>query len=137
MAGRSGPRAAVVTFAALAAASCHGAKNYEQASYSKQGSGYLIELKGRRYLAAHDPLSAIRGRTYEETYQIEVPRIDGRIDGSEIPVSPGRLKYSGSIEIVQGRMTVRLAYRNTDDTRRDPLSWNGTYALAPKGAPSK
>jgi hypothetical protein len=127
---------AVVALSVVSTASCSGAKNYEQAYFSKHGSGYLVELKGKRYLLAHDPVSAILGKTSEETYEIEIPRIDGTIDGSEIRVEPGSHKFNGSILIYQNRMTVNLALPNTDAKRPDPLSWNGRYRLSPKVPPS-
>ena len=85
-------RIAVVALSVASTTSCSGAKNYEQAYFSKHGSGYLVELKGKRYLLAHDPVSAILGKTSEETYEIEIPRIDGTIDGSEIRVERGSYK---------------------------------------------
>lgn len=124
--------AASIALTACVAAGCSGAKNDEQAYYTPQGPGYVIELRGRRYFLAHDPLSALRRKTYEATYQLVVPRIEGTIDGSEIPRRPGYLRYSGTIEIAGGRMTIKLAYRNDDDTRLDPFTWNGTYRLRPK-----
>ena len=129
-------RIAVVALSVASTTSCSGTKNYEQAYFSKHGSGYLVELKGKRYLLAHDPVSAILGKTSEETYEIEIPRIDGTIDGSEIRVERGSYKYSGSIVISQNRMTVNLARPNTDAKRLDPLSWNGRYRLSPKVPPS-
>jgi hypothetical protein len=129
-------RIAVVALSVASTTSCSGTKNYEQAYFSKHGSGYLVELKGKRHLLAHDPVSAILGNTSEETYEIEIPRIDGTIDGSEIRVERGSYKYSGSIVISQNRMTVNLARPNTDAKRLDPLSWNGRYRLNPKVPPS-
>jgi len=57
---------------------------------------------------AHDPVSAIRGRTYEETLTIELPRIEGVIDGAEIPVRSGYLPYAGRIVITARKMKVEL-----------------------------
>jgi hypothetical protein len=94
-------RIGVVALAVASTTTCSGAKNYEQAYFSKHGSVYLVELKGKRYLLAHDPVSAILGKTSEETFEIEIPRIDGTIDGSEIRVERGCYKYSGSIVFSQ------------------------------------
>jgi hypothetical protein len=77
---------------------------------------------------AHDPFSAIRGRTYEETLTIQVPRIEGVIEGSEIPVPPGKLRYAGRIEIKNSKMRVDLQY----DRTKVPLPWNGEYTLVEK-----
>lgn len=80
---------------------------------------------------AHDPISAILGRTYEETLTIEIPRIEGEIDGSEIPVSPDKLPYVGRVVIMKDKMKVELYYDDPSDTRV-PLPWNDEYTLAPK-----
>ena len=55
----------VVCFATPVSA-CSGTGNDEYAYFARHGQSYLVELKGRRRLMAHDPVSAVRGRTYEE-----------------------------------------------------------------------
>ena len=84
---------------------------------------------------AHDPVSAVRGQTYEETLTIELPRIEGVIEGAEIPVRPGYLRYVGRVVIANGKMKVDLYY---DDNNKVPLLWNGEYTLVQRnttGAP--
>ncbi len=108
---------------------CARASNYERAYFAKQGAKYLVEMKGRRLLMAHDPISFIRGRTYEETLTIEVPRIEGVIEGAEIPVSPGYLRYVGRVVITKGKMKIDLYYA---DSTKHPLPWNGEYTLVQK-----
>jgi hypothetical protein len=49
----------VLCFVTLAFA-CSATGNDEQAFFSKQGQRYLVEMKGRRRLMAHDPISALR-----------------------------------------------------------------------------
>jgi hypothetical protein len=44
----------------MIASACSGAGNDEQAYFDKPGQSYLVELRGRRRLMAHDPVSAIR-----------------------------------------------------------------------------
>jgi len=78
---------------------------------------------------AHDPVSAVRGRTYEETLTIELPRIEGVTEGAEIPVRPGYLRYTGRVVITKDKMTVDLYYDNRDDNTKVPLTWNGEYTL--------
>ena len=78
---------------------------------------------------AHDPFSAIRGRTYEEILTLELPRIEGVIDGAEIPVRPGHLRYTGRVVITKAKMKVELYY---DDNTNHPLPWNGEYSLVQK-----
>lgn len=75
---------------------------------------------------AHDPISALLGRTYEETLTIKLPRIEGEIDGTEIVPPPDRLPYLGRVVIENGRMKVDLRY---DDSAQVELPWNGEYTL--------
>ncbi|HEY8223776.1 MAG TPA: hypothetical protein VIG25_00780 [Pyrinomonadaceae bacterium] len=110
-------------------AGCARTGNHERAYFTKAGSKYLIEMKADRRTLAHDPFSAIRGRTYEESLTIEVPRIEGVIQGSEIPVPAGKLRYTGTIAITRDKMKVDLYY---DDSERHSLPWNGQYTLVPK-----
>jgi hypothetical protein len=120
-----------ICFATLASA-CSETGNDEHAYFAKHGPSYLVEMKGRRRLMAHDPVSAARGRTYEETLTIELPRIEGVIEGTEIPVRPGYLRYGGRVVITKGKMKVDLYYDDREDNTKVPLLWNGEYTLAPK-----
>jgi hypothetical protein len=113
----------------LLMSACSRVGNYERAYFDKNGATYLVEMKGTRRLMAHDPFSAIRGRTYEETLTIEVPRIEGVIDGAEIPPKPGYLRYAGQVVITKGKMKVDLYYDDRDDNTKVPLLWNGEYTL--------
>ena len=122
-----------VCLAALAPA-CSGVGNDEHAYYVRHGPGYLVEMKGRRRLMAHDPISAIRGRTYEETLTIGLPRIEGVVEGAEIPARPGYLRYAGRVVITRGKMKVDLYYDDRGDESKVPLPWNGEYTLAEKDA---
>jgi hypothetical protein len=108
---------------------CSRVGNYERAYFDKHGARYLVEMKGTRRLMAHDPFSAIRGRTYEETLTIDLPRIEGVIEGSEIPVMPGKLRYAGRVVITKGEMEVDLYYDDREDNTKVPLLWNGEYTL--------
>jgi hypothetical protein len=123
----------VICFATLGLA-CSGTRNDEHAYFTRHGQGYLVELKGRRRLMAHDPVSALRGRTYEETLTIELPRIEGVIEGAEIPVRSGRLRYVGRVVITKGKMTLDLYYDDRDERTKAPLLWNGEYTLVQKDA---
>ena len=107
---------------------CSRTRNYENAYVSRQGSSYLVEMKGTRRLMAHDPISALLGRTYEETLTMKLPRIEGEIDGSEIPVPPDKLPYTGRVVITNLKMKVDLRYDGSD---RAELPWNGNYTLVP------
>ena len=117
---------------AILAAACSGAGNDERAYFAKHGPSYLVEMKGRRRLLAHDPISAARGRTYEETLTLELPRLEGVIEGTEIPVRPGYLRYAGRVVITKGKMRVDLYYDDPADKTKVPLAWNGEYTLVQK-----
>ena len=116
---------------------CTGAGNDEHAYFTARGSTYMVELKARRRLMAHDPVSAIRGRTYEETLTLELPRIEGVVEGPDIPVRPGSLRYAGRIVIAGRKMNVELYYDNRDEGSKVPLPWNGEYTLMQKKAADK
>jgi hypothetical protein len=105
------------------------AENYENAIAYYEGSFYKIELKGVRYLMAHDPVTALMGETYEKTYIINTPRITGVVSGNEIPVKKGYYKYLGNIIFKENKMIIDLYYDNYDDGIKDPISWNGEYIL--------
>ena len=108
---------------------CSGVGNNERAYFAKQGRSYLVELKGTRRAMAHDPISAIRGRTYEETLTLQLPRIEGVIDGSEIPVPEGKLRYGGNVAITKDKMKINLYYDDRSEDTKVPLDWNGEYTL--------
>ena len=111
---------------------CSRVGNYERAYFAKQGTSYLVELKGTRRLMAHDPISAIRGRTYEETLTLQLPRLEGVIKGPEIPVTADKLRYTGQLVITNDKMKLDLYYDNPGDSIPRPLPWNGEYTLVPR-----
>ena len=116
----------VIGFATLAAACWerHAERNDERAYFARDGQTYRVELKGWRFPLVHDPLSLLLDRTRKETLTMELPRIDGVIDGSEIPVSPDKLRYIGRVVITNRKMHVDLYY---SDQRA--LPWNDDYTL--------
>jgi hypothetical protein len=91
------------------------------------GHIYRVELTGWRFPLVHDPLSLLLDRTRKATLTIELPRIEGVIDGGEIPVGPDKLRYVGRVVVTNRKMQVDLYY---DDRR--PLSWNDEYTLVPR-----
>jgi hypothetical protein len=119
---------AAVACAVSATTSCS-ARNYEQAYFSPQRSGYLVELSGKRHRLVHDPVSLIVGTSYDETHELELPRLQGTIEGREIK----HFKYGGTIVISDNRMTVALTCGDAGENS----SWNGTYVLSPKVEPSQ
>jgi hypothetical protein len=116
----------VIGFATLAAACWerHAERNDERAYFARDGQTYRVELKGWRFPLVHDPLSLLLERTRKETLTMELPRIDGVIDGSEIPVSPDKLRYIGRVVITNRQMQVDLYYND-----RRALPWNDGYTL--------
>jgi hypothetical protein len=111
---------------AIGAPACSRVGNDEHAYFWRRGESYQVDIKGRRRLLAHDPISFVLGRTYEETLTLALPRIEGTIEGSEIPVRPGSLRYAGRVIIRNAKMTIELYY---DDKTKVPLLWNGEYTL--------
>jgi hypothetical protein len=99
--------------------------NNERAYFARDGHLYRVEMKGRRFPLVHDPLSLVLASTYEETFTMELPRIEGVIEGPEI-----HARYLGRVVITKGKMKVDL-YLPDEGTRR-PLSWNDDYRLVQK-----
>ena len=113
----------------LLLSACSRVGNDERAYFAKQGAGYLVQLKGTRRLMAHDPISLLRGRTYEATLALQLPRIEGTVAGSEIPVEEGYLPYTGQVVITKDKMKLDLYYDDPGLSVRRPLPWNGSYTL--------
>jgi hypothetical protein len=105
----------------------------DEISYVVKGTPFSeVELTGTRRLMVHDPISGLFPSTSEVTYTIRVPRILGKVNGSEISVEEGYYKYIGNIIFKDGKMNVDLYYDNTDDGIKTPLSWNDEYTLVIK-----
>jgi hypothetical protein len=100
--------------------------NHDRAYFAPDGHIYRVELKGRRFPLVHDPVSLLTESTREETFTLELPRVDGVIDAAEI-----HHNYRGRVAITGGRMTVDLYYPD-EDRGPKPLSWNGEYTLLQK-----
>jgi hypothetical protein len=119
---------------AIPAAACwerHAESNDERAYFARDGHIYRVEMRGWRFPLVHDPISLLLERTYEETLSLELPRIEGVIEGTEIPVSPDKLRYIGRVVIAQGKMKVDLYYDDHERPGR-PLRWNDEYTLVPQ-----
>ena len=116
----------VICFATLAAAfwERHAERNDGRAYFVADGRIYRVELTGWRFPLVHDPLSLLLDRTRRATLTLELPRIEGVIDGSEIPVRADKLRFAGRVVVTNRKMQVDLYY---DDRR--PLSWNDEYTL--------
>ena len=108
----------------------HAESNDDRAYFARDGHIYRVEMKGWRFPLVHDPLSLLLERTYEDTLTLELPRLEGVIEGREIRVSPDKLRYVGRILITDGKMKVDLYY-DDDERPRRPLSWNDEYTLVP------
>ena len=87
-----------------------------------------MQLTGWRFPLVHDPLSLLLNRTRKATLTMGLPRIEGVIDGGEIRVGEGTLRYGGRVVVTNRTMQIDL-YGND----RGPLSWNDEYTLVPTG----
>lgn len=121
-----------VAFVFILMPACSFTGNDDRAYLSKHGASYFVELKGTRRKMAHDPVSALRGETYEETLILQLPRIEGLIKGTEIPVPPDKLRYTGEILITKNKMRVDLYYDERPEHTKRPLPWNDEYTLVSK-----
>lgn len=116
----------VIAVAALAGACWerYAERNDERAYFTRDGTVYRVEMTGRRFPLVHDPLSLLLERTRESTFTLELPRIEGAIEGTEI-----HHHYRGRVVFTNGKMQVDL-YEDDEGSRR-PLSWNDEYTLLP------
>jgi hypothetical protein len=123
----------VATCCATLAAACwgrHAESNDDRAYLASDGPIYRVEMKGWRFPLVHDPVSFLLGRTRETTLTMELPRIEGVIDGREIPVGPDKVRYVGQVVITNRKMKVDLYYKD-----RRPLLWNDEYTLVQTDTP--
>jgi hypothetical protein len=118
----------ITSIVLLSLSACGSSYNYKEAHYTKTQNSYLIEVKGKRRLMAHDPISLLMGKTYEAKQVFEVPRIEGIVKGSEIPRLPGYYKYVGTIKFENQSMVIDLYADNYDEKKKN-VSWNGVYVL--------
>ena len=116
----------VLCFAMLAGACWErcATTNDERAYFAWDGHVYRVEMKGWRLPLVHDPLSALRIRTREETETMELPRIEGVVEATELGLPS---HWDGRVVITNRKMTVDLYYR--DEGTRRPWSWNDEYTL--------
>jgi hypothetical protein len=120
----------ITLFSAILAAACwekYAETNNGRAFFTRDGHIYRVEMKGRRFPLVHDPLSLVLSSTYEETFTLELPRIEGVIEGPEI-----HSRYVGRVVIIKAKMKVDLYYH--EEATRRPLSWNDEYTLVQKDA---
>lgn len=78
---------------------------------------------------SHDPFSAFTSGTSPTSEVLLLPRVSGRVDGSEIPFNEGDYAYVGKVEFNGSVMHLDLYYDNTDVKKRTKTAWNGTYEL--------
>ena len=123
----------IALFVATLAAVCwerHAESNDERAYFVRDGHIYRVEMTGRRFPLVHDPISLVVERTRAATFTMELPRIEGEIEGSEVGPNAGNGRYAGRVVIANGKMTVDLYY--VDESARRPLAWNDEYRLVQK-----
>ena len=119
------------------AAACWGRyaeTNDQRAYFALEGHAYRVEMKGWRFPLVHDPLSLLLARTHQESLTMELPRIEGVIDGTEIPVASDHPRYIGRVVITKRKMSVDLYYDTPGEQTRRPLPWNDEYKLVQKDA---
>lgn len=104
-------------------------RNHERAYFERDGHVYRVQMSGLRFPLVHDPLSLLMARTRETNFTLELPRITGVIEGTEIQRS-GSYHYFGRVVITDGKMKVDLYF--PDEGARRALSWNDDYTLVAK-----
>jgi hypothetical protein len=109
---------------------CSGPSNNGQAEIRMVAGKPAVLLKGRRLLMSHDLMAALFNKTYADSLLLPLPQAaDGVVLGQDIPHEPGQYAYQGEIRRENSQLIVDLQYINTDDHRKDEVSWNGKYEL--------
>lgn len=117
----------VAIFLAALGASCwerYAERNDGRAYFTRSGDTYRVELTGWRFPLVHDPLSLFLERTRRATLTLQLPRLEGAIEGSDLLMLPDKLHYAGRVVISNRKMTVDLSHGDGS-----PLSWNDEYTL--------
>ena len=103
--------------------------NYKTAFIATEKDHFILTVKGRRLLMVHDPVSLFLRKTYEDSTNYILPRMQGFIKGEELLTKPGYYKSVGAINIQDNQVEINLSIANYDDKIFDPDSWNGKYKL--------
>jgi len=80
----------------------HAESNEQRGYFVSDGHTYRVELTGWRFPLVHDPLSFLLEHTRKATLTMELPRLEDVVDGSEIPVSPDKLRHVDGRDQVGG-----------------------------------
>lgn len=105
------------------------AKNYKKAFIKPINNQFIVTVKGKRVLMAHDLFSLLFNKTYEDSMIYIIPRNKGLIKGQELPQRKGYYNPEGSITIQGNQLKVDLLYNNYDQNIIEAGSWNGSYEL--------
>ena len=89
----------------------------------------MLTVKGKRSLMAHDPVSLLLRKTYEDSAGYTIPRNLGIVHGEEFSQSSDSPKLSGTINIQDHQVIINLASYNPDGQKLNSESWNGEYKL--------
>ena len=75
------------------------------------------------------PLDVIFPKTFPDSMQYIIPRDEGVVTGEELPHDSCCYDATGKILIAGKHITIDLYFKNTDERRLDPGTWNGQYDL--------
>lgn len=106
--------------------------NDRTATYKKAGDRYVVEVYGTALSHSDEVVDVIFPKTNRRNLQFDLPRIEGKIDGSEIRRQRGKSPFVGSITIQGKRMVIDLSINEVILQRLEPIDWNGTYMLVEK-----
>ena len=110
----------------LTVTSCHSVGNDPTATLFRKPKAQYLLLTGRRTLMVHDPISALLGKTYQDSLLLQLPvSATGWIPGRTIPPKPGYYPYSGGIQLQLEQKKVILNLSTYDG----PVYYNGEYDL--------
>lgn len=80
---------------------------------------------------AHDPISLLFSGTSDINEIIDVPRVTGSVQGSEITERNGYIPYKGEMTFTGQIVNIKLSYlyERGESSEIRPSQWNGKYKL--------
>jgi len=90
----------------------------------------VITLMGRRRLMAHDPISALKNKTYVDSTQFMIPKNKSFAGKGEVrAVGFGYPIDSGGISIDKDTVRIDLFFNEYDCHKKTSTGWNGKYVI--------
>jgi len=105
-------------------------KNFKIAYVDKVDDSLVITVMGRRTLMVHDPISALKNKTYVDSAKFMIPKNKSFSGKNEVhAVGAGYPIVSGGIWLKNDTIRVDLQFNDYDHHQIYSTGWNGTYVI--------